>query len=81
MPNPVKNSLRVIALPGETLTGKSATATINIYSAAMQLVQIIKVTQADKNAMIIPVDKLTAGIYFLQLTNAGGISTVKFVKE
>jgi hypothetical protein len=81
MPNPVQNSLRVSALPGETLTGKSATATINIYSSAMQLVQITKVTQADKNDVIIPVDELAAGMYFLQLINAGGVNMVKFVKE
>jgi hypothetical protein len=31
-PNPVQNSLQVNALPGKTLTGKSATASINIYS-------------------------------------------------
>ncbi len=77
-PNPAKNLLRLSVAASERL---STTSTINIYSSAMQLIQTIKVTQADINTITIPVERLASGIYFLQLVNAGGVSTVKFVKE
>ena len=77
-PNPAKNLLRLSIGTSERL---STTATINIYSSAMQLVQTIKVTQADRNTITIPVERLLSGIYFLQLENAGSVSTVKFLKE
>lgn len=76
-PNPAKNLLRLSTSEGLGAT----TATINIYSSAMQLVQTIKVTQGDRNTINIPVERLASGIYFLQLVNAGEVSTVKFVKE
>ena len=80
-PNPVTNLLRIATSSGEALAAHSATATINIYSSSMQLLQSIKITQSDRNAATIPVDRLAKGVYFLQLVNASKVNTVKFVKE
>ena len=80
-PNPVENILHLTNSSGEAFTGRSSAATVNIYSSAMQLVQTIKVTQADRNSLTIPVERLAPGIYFLQFANANGVSTLRFVKE
>ena len=80
-PNPVKSLLTLSTANGEALTGKAATASINIYSSSMQLVQTVKVTQTNKNLIVIPVNTLTPGLYFVQLIQPGAVKTVKFIKE
>jgi Secretion system C-terminal sorting domain len=78
-PNPAKNLLRLRISAGERLN--TITTNINIYSSSMQLMQTLKVTHTNGNAITIPVDRLTSGIYFLQFVNASGMNTIKFLKE
>lgn len=80
-PNPVKNILQLTNSFGEAFTGRFASETINIYSSSTQLVQTIKVIQADRYTATIPVERLASGIYFLKLISGGRVSTLKFVKE
>ena len=80
-PNPVTRSIRLETSSGGLLTGNSSTATIRIYSSAMQLLQTKKISAADGNTISIPVEKLASGIYYLQLVNGREISVLKFVKE
>ncbi len=80
-PNPVKNVLQVTYPSDEASTARPYKATVNIYSSTMQLVQTIKVLQAGRNMINIPVERLAPGIYFLQFVNDGGVRTAKFLKE
>ncbi|MEO7482756.1 MAG: choice-of-anchor tandem repeat GloVer-containing protein [Ferruginibacter sp.] len=79
-PNPVKNILHLTISSGQAIAGRSP-ATINIYSSTMQLVETIKITQADRINLNIPVEKFPPGIYFLQLVNDSALNTIKFLKE
>ncbi|MEO7483224.1 MAG: T9SS type A sorting domain-containing protein, partial [Ferruginibacter sp.] len=78
-PNPAKDFIQLKIYSEGGMTG--GIATIHIYSSAMQLVQTIKVTQADRSNLTIPVKNFPPGIYFLQLVNDSAINTIKFLKE
>lgn len=80
-PNPVKNFLQIKTSSGEAFAAYSSTATIRIYSSAMQLLRTKKISVAVGNTISIPVEKLAAGIYYLQLVNGRENSVLKFVKE
>ncbi len=80
-PNPATKSIRLETASGSLLTGNSSTATIRIYSSVMQLLQTKSISKADGGTIIIPVEKLASGIYYLQLVNGTASSVLKFVKE
>ena len=76
-PNPASSEL---TLAFSSLKGQDAELRLSNVSGQLVRTQMIS-TQAGPNALRLPVQDLTPGLYLLQLRSAGQVQTLKVVKE
>ena len=73
-PNPAINTLMV------RVTRTAIESKISLYNAQGALVKEVYLP-ANKTQIVIPIQKLSSGIYILQYSNAGGEKSVMFIKK